>query len=68
MNLALDNIFDEVSKYSLHDQEMILGILQKRLIDGKRDLIFKEYKKAMKDYRSGKVKTGSTDDLFDSLK
>jgi hypothetical protein len=68
MNLAMDNILDEVSKYSLYDQEMILGILQKRLIDKKRDLIFNEYKKAMKDYSAGKVKTGSTDDLFDSLK
>jgi hypothetical protein len=68
MNLAMDNILDEVSKYSLYDQEMILGILQKRLIDEKRDLIFNEYKKAMKDYSAGKVKTGSTDDLFDSLK
>ena len=37
MSLAMDNILDEVSKYSLHDQEMILGILQKRLIDEKRD-------------------------------
>jgi hypothetical protein len=37
---------------------MILGILQNRLIDGKRGLIFKEYKKAMRDYSAGEVKTG----------
>ena len=68
MALVIDNILDEVSKYPLYDKEMILGILQKRLIDEKRDLIYNEYIRAMKDYRSGKVKTGSVDDLFDSLK
>jgi hypothetical protein len=66
--LALDNILDEVSKYPLSDKEMILGILQKRVIEEKRDLIYNEYVRAMEDYRSGKVKTGSVDDLFDSLR
>ena len=68
MSLAIDNILEEVSKYPLYDKEMLVEILHKRLIDEKRDLIYKESKKAMKDYRSGKVKTGNVDDLFNSLK
>jgi hypothetical protein len=68
MSVAIDTILDEMSGFSLNDKEMILGILERRLIDEKRDLIYKEYKQAMKDYRSGKVKTGNPDDLFDSIK
>jgi hypothetical protein len=68
MALVIDNILDEVQKYPLNDQEILLEILQKRLIDEKRDLILSEYKKAMKDYKSGNVKTGSVDDLFDFIK
>ncbi len=68
MSVAIDTILDEMSGFSLNDKEMILGILERRLTDEKRDLIYKEYKQAMKDYRSGKVKTGNPDDLFDSIK
>jgi hypothetical protein len=68
MSVAIDTILDEMSGFSLNDKEVILGILERRLIDEKRDLIYKEYKQAMKDYRSGKVKTGNPDDLFDSIK
>jgi hypothetical protein len=67
MALAIDNILDEVSKYSLYEKEMLLGILEKRLIDEKRDLIYKDYREAMKDYVSGKARTGNVDDLFNSL-
>ncbi len=66
--VAMDTILDEMSKFSLNDKEMLIGILQKRLINEKRDFIYKEYKKAMKDYQSGKIKSGSVDDLFSSLK
>ncbi len=47
---------------------MILEIMQKRVIDEKRNLIYNEYIRTMEDYISGKVKTGSVDDLIDSLK
>jgi hypothetical protein len=67
MNAAIDNILDEVAKYSVNDKEMILRILEKRLVDEKRDILYKKYKKSVRDYRSGKVKTGSAEDLFDSI-
>jgi hypothetical protein len=64
--LAVDDILSEVSKFPLPDKEMIVEILEKRLIDEKRDFISREYKKALKDYRAGEVKIGSVDDLFGS--
>jgi hypothetical protein len=67
MNVAIDTILDEISKYSLPDKEIILDLMKKRLIEEKRNIIYGEYKKAMKNYRSGKVKTGNVDDLFKSI-
>jgi hypothetical protein len=67
MNVAIDTILDEISKVSLPDKEIILDIMEKRLIEEKRNLIYGEYKKAMKDYRTGNVKTGNVDDLFESI-
>jgi len=67
MNATIDNILDEVAKCSVNDKEMIVRIIEKRLIDEKRNLLYKKYKKAEKDYRKGKIKTGSVEDLFDSI-
>lgn len=67
MNVAIDTILDEISRYSLNDKEMILDIVRRRLVEEKRERIHREYKKATKDHRSGKTKTGSVDDLFNSL-
>ncbi|MCK4763318.1 MAG: hypothetical protein KAW12_14060 [Candidatus Aminicenantes bacterium] len=67
MNAAIDHVLDEVSKYSLGDKELIVDILKKRLVEEKREMIYKDYRQAMKDYRDGKVKSGSADDLFNAL-
>ena len=67
MDMAIDNVLNEVAKYSLQDKEMLLCILEKRLIEEKRELLNKDYRKAAKYYRNGNVKTGTVDDLFDSL-
>lgn len=67
MNEVIDNILEEISKYPLNDKELILYILKKRLSEEKRELIYKDYQKAMKDYENGKVKSGSVDDLFKTI-
>jgi|GEM_PF-2528537 len=67
MNASIDIILDEVAKYSVNDKEMILGILKNRLIEEKRNLLFKKYKKSLKDYQKGKTKIGTVEDLFNSI-
>lgn len=68
MEAAFDTILDEISRYSLNDKEIILDIVQKRLIDEKRDHIYKDYKRAMRNYQEGRVSTGNVDDLFEAVK
>jgi hypothetical protein len=67
MDTAFGTIVDTISEYPLQDQEMILDILSKRVIEEKRELLFKDYKKAMRDYSSGDIKSGTVDDIFDSI-
>lgn len=67
MNAAIDHILEEVSKYPLNDKELIVDILQKRLVEEKRELIYRDYQEAMKDYKKGNVKSGSVDDLFNTI-
>ena len=64
---TIDSVVDEISQHSLDEKEMIAEILNKRLIEEKRDLIYKEYKRAMRNYNTGKVKSGNVDDLFKEI-
>ena len=53
MNVAIDTILDEISRCPLSDKEIILDIMERRLIEEKKGIIYGEYKKTMKDYRGG---------------
>jgi len=61
---VIDKVLEEVSNFPLEEQEFIIDILNKRVIEEKRDLILKEYKRSMRNYKSGKIKKGTTSDLF----
>jgi hypothetical protein len=61
---AIDAVLEEISKHTIDEKEMILEIVNKRIIEEKRESIYKDYKSAVKNYKSGKVKTGTVDDLF----
>ena len=64
---TIDKVLDEFYKIPLEEQEFLMDILQKRVIEEKRELILKEYKRAMKNYKLKKVKKGSVDDLFQDV-
>lgn len=67
MSVAIDTILDEIARYPVTDKEMILDIMEKRLVEEKRELIYNDYREAVKDYEAGKVKSGGVDDLFNSI-
>lgn len=71
MPLVIDCAFEH-SAYPSYGIEMSAGVLQKKLTEKlteiKRNSLYKEFKKAMKDYNEGKVKTGTVSDLFNSIK
>lgn len=65
--LTLDKVLDEISAHSLEEQEMIVEIAKKRLIDQKREEIRKASVQAEKDYREGKIKATSVGEMLDEL-
>jgi len=64
---TLNNILSEISRHPIDEKEMIAEILNKRLIEEKRELIYNEYKRVLKNCRAGKVKSGNVDDLFKTI-
>jgi L-aminopeptidase/D-esterase-like protein len=67
MSRTIDSVF-EFSAYPIYGNKMIVDILQKKLTEIKRNSIYREYRKAVKDYNEGNVKTGTVKDLFNSIK
>ncbi len=51
----------------MNDQEYVVDILSKRLIESRRAEISTRVKEAMGAYKEGKVKSGSLDDLWKDL-
>lgn len=67
MATAFGHVLDEISDFPLQDKEMILAVLEKRVVEEKRELLYEQYQEALNDYKNGNVKTGSADDLFASI-
>lgn len=64
---ALNNVLEEISKHPLDEQEMIVEIANKRLIEKKRELIYRNYKQAKKDSKAGRTQSGTVEDLFKEI-
>ena len=64
---TIDKVIDEISEFSIEEQEIIADVINKRITDEKRELIYNDYIKALENYNNGDVETGSVDDLFKAI-
>jgi hypothetical protein len=64
---ALNNIFNEIEELELDDQEKLLGVLEKRVRDHKREQLAHRAKEAINNANSGKSKAGTFEDLWTDL-
>lgn len=64
MTVNIDSILDNIATLSLEDQEFLDDIMRKRIIEGKRKAILKEYEDAMEDHCNGAICSGTVNDLF----
>ena len=67
MAATVDVILEEIAELSIEDQELVGEIVQKRIIEGKREEIRAEFVVALEDRKQGRTKAGSVDDLFDAI-
>lgn len=65
--VTFQDALDVIESLPISQQESLIDIVQRRLIEQRRDLIAKNIRKAKEEYRRGDVKKGSIDDLMRDL-
>lgn len=64
----LDQVLDEVMDLPLEQQEMLLKILQSRMIERRRDKIAQDAISSLNEFRSGKLKVQSATEAISELR
>ncbi|MDJ0902153.1 MAG: hypothetical protein QNJ55_25460 [Xenococcus sp. MO_188.B8] len=62
-----NEILNQIDNLSYADQEMLIDIVKKRLIENRRDEIADNIKQAHQEYKSGNVVRGSVEDIINEL-
>ena len=64
----LDQVLDEVMDLPLEQQEMLLKILQGRMIERRRDKIAQDAISSLTEFRTGKLKAQSATEAISELR
>ena len=65
--IRFQEALDIIESFPEKQQETLVSIIQKRLLEHKRDIIAKNIQKAREEYIRGEVKKGTVDDLLKEL-
>ena len=65
--VTLNRIIDDFNELPFEDREYAIELIQKQLIEAKRERIVRRVKEAETNLRKGKVKKGTMEDLFKDL-
>jgi hypothetical protein len=65
--VTLNKFFTDFSCLPLDDKEYAVTIIEKQLVEAKRDAIAKRAKKAMANVRKGAVRKGTVEELYKDL-
>jgi len=66
-NITIDKVIKDFSLLPLEDKEYAVDIIEKQLIEAKREAIAKNAKRAMANLKKGTVKKGTIKDLYKDL-
>ena len=58
---------EDIMKLDFASREMLLEILQKRQIEARRDEIAKNARQTLKEYRSGKLRPQTAEEIIEEL-
>lgn len=64
---TLNRIIDDFNELSFEDKEYAIELIQKQLIEAKRERIVRRSKEVETNLRKGKVKRGTMEDLLKDL-
>jgi hypothetical protein len=65
--VTLNRIIDDFNELPFEDREYAIELIQKQLIEAKRERIVRRVKEAETNLRKGKVKRGTMEDLLKDL-
>jgi len=65
--VTVKKIVDNFRKLPLDEKEYTVDIMKKQLIETKRDLLGKNSKSVIQNYKIGRIKKGKAKDLFKDL-
>ncbi len=66
-SITFQQAIDIVESLPQNQQEDLIIVLQRRMIEQKRESLVKSVREARAEYKKGKVKKGSVDDLLKEL-
>ena len=62
-----EEVLDSAGKLSLEDQEELVKILKKRIIEHRRDELNKDIKAANREFKKGKCQKATPDELMKEI-
>ncbi len=65
--VTFQDALEVVESLPEHQQEDLIDIIHRRIIEHRRDLLAENIKKARQEFARGEVKRGSVDDLMKEL-
>ncbi|MEO6633712.1 MAG: hypothetical protein ABIN13_18365 [Mucilaginibacter sp.] len=65
--ITLDSMLDDIMRLDFDTREMLLEILKKRQIEARRDEFLKQANGDLKEYRAGKLKAQTAEEVIEEL-
>jgi hypothetical protein len=66
-NATLNEVLNEFNRLPLGEKEYVVEVMERQLIEAKREAIAKRAKKAMTNLRKGTVRKGTIRELYKDL-
>lgn len=67
MGAMIKTLVDDFQGLSLEDQEYVAEVIQKQLIESRREYLAKRVSEAKANYRAGQCKSGSFKELMEDI-
>jgi hypothetical protein len=67
MNTTLGNLLNDFQNLPLQDKEYFFDVVQKQLVEAKRDLLAERIFEAKEHYASGRCKSGGIKEMMEDL-
>ncbi|MFQ5865752.1 MAG: hypothetical protein ACE5IW_11045 [bacterium] len=65
--ISFGQVLEAADKLSLEEQETLIGILHRRMIERRREELAQDIKEAQKEFREGKCKPVTVDQLMKEM-